>query len=893
MRQSQSVDDAAVVLPRPEEPLEFTGERFVPGCEGEIEHEHYHRYLFARELAEGRDVLDVASGEGYGAALLAATARSVIGVDLDPDVVAHAARSYAAPNLHFRVGRCEALPLASGSVDLVVSFETLEHFEEQRRFLSEVKRVLRPGGLLVLSSPVRGVYSAGNPNPFHVRELTRGELEALVRSEFQHHVCLGQTPVVGSALLADEPLPPAIRTGQLFWRREDGSFDRAGGTGLAPYLVVVASDAPLPELRIGLLQDHPYLARLLARLRDERLACDALRAERQRCADAVAAQQSESERLRAELAARADELRDLRLRVERASQPRGAARLWDSLHRRRLARRIATTGLFDVEYYRQTNPDLGGALDPIRHYVKYGAWGGRDPHPMFDTSYYLAQDPALLRRRENPLLHFARAGAAEGRRPHPRFTAEEYLRATRRSSGAGAAPAAPARAAAPRPSPVRLRPRTIPGAQPDAGAGGGAPAAVTLVATHVFPYPPRAGNEYRIHRMIRWLRSAGHEVHLVVCPLPGEEPSPEALEHAAREYPHLYVCRRDGEVLHATRRPEALAAIRALAGRPARTAPAAARAGPERLAAIERTFCPDPFVDLVARLAEALRPDVLLANYVFTSAVLAQAPAGALRVIDTHDVFSTKARKVVQFGVPDDLALTAQEEAALLRRADLLVAIQPEEERELRALVPELAVVTAGVDFEVAEPAPAPQEPVALYVGSKNGLNVRGLRDFLALAWPLVRRERPDARLLIAGPVCDAVEDGVDGVELLGRVDRLEPLYARARVVVNPAAAGTGLKIKTVEALSNLRPVVAWPSGVEGLAEELASFCEVATDWYAFARKLLHLLEADAARELVARREHLARRFSPERVYAGLQGALSGHLGAPPPAAPRRAALPA
>ncbi|HYD39853.1 MAG TPA: methyltransferase domain-containing protein [Anaeromyxobacter sp.] len=887
------MEDPAVVLPTPGEPLEFTGERFVPGCEGEIEHEHYHRYLFARELAAGRDVLDVASGEGYGAALLAGIARSVVGVELDPEIVAHAARSYAAPNLHFRVGRCEALPLESASVDLVVSFETLEHFEEQRRFLAEVKRVLRPGGLLVLSSPVRGVYSLGNPNPFHVRELSRGELEALVRSEFRHLVCLGQTPVVGSALLADEPLPPAIRTGQLFWRRDDGSFNRGGGTGLAPYLVVVASDAPLPPLRIGLLHDHPYMARLLARVRDAQRACDA---ERQRCADVLAAQQSASERLRAELAARTDELRDLRQRAEQAAQPRGAARLWDSLHRRRLARRIATTGLFDAAYYRQTNPDLGDALDPIRHYVKYGAWGGRDPHPMFDTSYYLAQEPALVRRRENPLLHFARVGAAEGRRPHPRYSAEEYLRAARRSSSAGSpatAPtrtAAPSRAATPPPSAVRLRPRPIPGALQDTG-GGAARSAVTLVATHVFPYPPRAGNEYRIGRMIRWLRATGHEVHLVVCPLPGEEPGPEALERAAREHPDLYLCGRDGEVLHATRRPEALAALRALAGTRARTTAAAARGAPARLASIERTFCPDPFLELVARLAEALRPDVLLANYVFTSAVLAHAPAGSLRVIDTHDVFSTKARKVVQFGVPDDLALTGEEEAALLRRADLLVAIQPEEERELRALVPDRAVVTAGVDFEVAEPAPAPRDPIALYVGSRNGLNVRGLRDFLALAWPLVRRVRPDARLLIAGPVCDAVEEGVEGVELLGRVERLEPLYARARVVVNPAAAGTGLKIKTVEALSNLRPVVAWPSGVDGLGDELAALCAVATDWSAFARKVLERLDAGAAGELVARREHLARRFSPEHVYAALRAALARGVRARLPRAARPAAL--
>src|SRR3569833_523537 len=91
--------------------LEFTGERFVPGTRGEIAHEHWHRYAFARRFVAGRRALDVACGEGYGSALLAQTAADVVGVDIDAAAVAHAAVCYGAPNVRFMAGSAAALPI--------------------------------------------------------------------------------------------------------------------------------------------------------------------------------------------------------------------------------------------------------------------------------------------------------------------------------------------------------------------------------------------------------------------------------------------------------------------------------------------------------------------------------------------------------------------------------------------------------------------------------------------------------------------------------------------------------------------------------------------------------------------------------------------------------------
>ncbi len=177
-----------------EQELAFTGERFVPELRGQLAYEHLHRYALAVEYVRGRVVLDVASGEGYGSALLARYARSVVGVDVSEEAVIHARRKYASvAHVSFLQGRCEELPFAESTFEVVVSFETIEHIAEQRTFLQEVRRVLKPDGLLLLSSPNRAAYrKESEHNPFHIHELDRAELEGLLREVFPSVRLLGQ-----------------------------------------------------------------------------------------------------------------------------------------------------------------------------------------------------------------------------------------------------------------------------------------------------------------------------------------------------------------------------------------------------------------------------------------------------------------------------------------------------------------------------------------------------------------------------------------------------------------------------------------------------------------------------------------------------------------------------
>jgi ubiquinone/menaquinone biosynthesis C-methylase UbiE len=154
----------------------FTGERFLPGCTGEIAYEHWHRYAFARRFVAARRVLDAACGEGYGSALLGTAAAGVVGVDIDKDTVAEASRRYSRlPQVSFVGGSCTALPLPDASFDAVVSFETIEHVgaADQPRMIAEFSRVLKPDGLLILSSPNKRLYrdARNYVNDFHIPQI--------------------------------------------------------------------------------------------------------------------------------------------------------------------------------------------------------------------------------------------------------------------------------------------------------------------------------------------------------------------------------------------------------------------------------------------------------------------------------------------------------------------------------------------------------------------------------------------------------------------------------------------------------------------------------------------------------------------------------------------------
>ncbi len=229
--------------------LPFTGERFVPGApqaKGEMWYEHWHRYHYLLPLVAGKKVLDVACGTGYGAALLSRAAQEVDGVDIAAEAINSANTNYAqVRNLTFAQAPCESLPFEAGAFDVVVSFETIEHIHAQAEFLDEIRRVLKPDGWLALSSPNKAEYTDKRAfsNEFHVKELYRAELEALLAPRFAHRRWLSQRNVFASLIAPEQPDGDARGTAGESLVASQASPDVPAAALPALYYLVMAGNA--------------------------------------------------------------------------------------------------------------------------------------------------------------------------------------------------------------------------------------------------------------------------------------------------------------------------------------------------------------------------------------------------------------------------------------------------------------------------------------------------------------------------------------------------------------------------------------------------------------------------------------------------------------------------
>lgn len=179
--------DPARGLPQAEyPPLRLTGERTLPGVSDENYwfQRHLVAYRFLLPFVRGRRVVDLGCGEGYGTELLAGAAREAVGVDLAPEAVFHARRSYERAGLRYDYRDIYDTRLEAGSFDVAVSLQVIEHLHQPDRFMEEARRLLRPGGLCVITTPNGDILSPGSDrpvNPFHIFEFdARGFQEYLM-----------------------------------------------------------------------------------------------------------------------------------------------------------------------------------------------------------------------------------------------------------------------------------------------------------------------------------------------------------------------------------------------------------------------------------------------------------------------------------------------------------------------------------------------------------------------------------------------------------------------------------------------------------------------------------------------------------------------------------------
>ena len=306
-----------------------------------------------------------------------------------------------------------------------------------------------------------------------------------------------------------------------------------------------------------------------------------------------------------------------------------------------------------------------------------------------------------------------------------------------------------------------------------------------LIITPIASHPRDQGNGARIHRLGRLLQSAGLIVHMLWYPLEGWNEAQQ--REMAACWDHLHVAPPVGHSLVAT------------------------GAGAHAL----DDWSPPEVTALATALHRRWRFDAVLTHYVWFSAALEALDGTVLKLLDTHDVFADRHRRLREMGMaPAWFSTTPAEEARGLARADIVLAIQDEEAAQFRAYghpdVRVLGHLPRGRARTARDSAGAPV--VAGYLASSNPLN---LTTFEGLQQALPKAPR-DMQLLLAGPLCEQVRLPAPFLPL-GRLDHTDTFYDRIDLALNPMAGGTGLKIKSVEALFEGVPLLATRAAMTGL----------------------------------------------------------------------------
>lgn len=388
------------------------------------------------------------------------------------------------------------------------------------------------------------------------------------------------------------------------------------------------------------------------------------------------------------------------------------------------------------------------------------------------------------------------------------------------------------------------------------------------------PFPPVHGNRTRFVGLLKWLRGNNCYVTFILQPLDVE--GSHGLDQLANLVDRLEVVLPQD--VGVTRRMKRAAHCIIRAALPAwflarfRTMEGTIHSDGGHI----DNWCWSTTCTAVARAVARDKPFAVLTEYALLSKCLDDIPPGVLKIIDTVEVFFRNEDRFRTEGLVAPMVCTSASEKSALGRADLLVAIQKNDARALRELYPTKRVITVPhASQSVARSSYRSDAKTILYVASSNPFNIHGLGQFVQWAWPEIVTRVPQATLRIVGSI-SAPDVGDARIEHVGQVSdaQLTHEYQTATVVINPQVAGTGLKIKCVEALSAGCPLVTNAAGADGLEDGAGWAYRLATNWTEFSEHVVALLIDTEARRAL---EEEARVFA-DRMFSA--GAVFAELGA-------------
>lgn len=264
-----------------------------------------------------------------------------------------------------------------------------------------------------------------------------------------------------------------------------------------------------------------------------------------------------------------------------------------------------------------------------------------------------------------------------------------------------------------------------------------------------------------------------------------------------------------------------------------------------RLFFFKSNFCIDDFVQVgmrhfVRHFTNQHKFDCVIVNYVYYSKLL-ECCNVKIKAIFTHDVFSFRQIRTNR----KTYSLSPNEEAKGLARCDYILAVQENEAIFFNYLSPKNKTLCVYMPTDFKKVEICNDNNVVLFFSGDNPYNVEGIKWFIEKVFPLVLEKNKKARLLLGGSICDKVGTFLKScasVEMLGFFDNPESFYKRGNICINPVFNGTGLKIKTIEAIAFGKSIVVHPHSAEGIFEKLNAPIFFASQPEDFAKKLLDLM---------------------------------------------------
>jgi len=277
-------------------------------------------------------------------------------------------------------------------------------------------------------------------------------------------------------------------------------------------------------------------------------------------------------------------------------------------------------------------------------------------------------------------------------------------------------------------------------------------------------------------------------------------------------------------------------------------------------------------------LNDQLNPRAIIVVYAWMAECLQELNTQAKLILDTIDVMHQRVERLKQYKLPVGWCICRDREMKILSQFDAIIAIQDEEAEVFRAMVPEKRVITVGTSHPLL---PAALEPMAgrlLFIGGPNAGNIMGMESFLKEVWPGILKARPEAELAICGKIGGRLKTKAPRLLLQGFVEDVGQAYNEAAVVINPLWVGSGLKIKTVEALCRGKALVTTPCGIEGMVPPPEGACRVVEQPEQMAKAIIELLREPEKRKALesAAYDYARQWLSPSHVYRQLDELLNG-----------------